>query len=128
MRIRKFKLTLFFFRSEVSIFFSWMSGFVACVFFFSSRRRHTRCLSDWSSDVCSSDLILLGMVREGGGVACAVLMDLHANLEDIKDQIERIVKEGKAANRGRGGDDLPYTRSEERRVGKECRSRWSPYH
>src|ERR1039458_5095865 len=26
-----------------------------CVFFFSSRRRHTRCLSDWSSDVCSSD-------------------------------------------------------------------------
>src|SRR5205814_6382215 len=28
----------------------------AGVFFFSSRRRHTRCLSDWSSDVCSSDL------------------------------------------------------------------------
>src|SRR5262245_63933366 len=28
----------------------------ACLFFFSSRRRHTRCLSDWSSDVCSSDL------------------------------------------------------------------------
>src|SRR5882724_6821574 len=27
------------------------------LFFFSSRRRHTRCLSDWSSDVCSSDLI-----------------------------------------------------------------------
>src|SRR5438045_9677170 len=27
-----------------------------CDFFFSSRRRHTRCLSDWSSDVCSSDL------------------------------------------------------------------------
>src|SRR5258705_7200876 len=27
-------------------------------FFFSSRRRHTRCLSDWSSDVCSSDLIM----------------------------------------------------------------------
>src|SRR5258705_8661050 len=38
-------------------------------FFFSSRRRHTRCLSDWSSDVCSSDLfpqvalfLLLGLV------------------------------------------------------------------
>src|SRR6266542_6031384 len=27
-----------------------------CVFFFSSRRRHTRCYRDWSSDVCSSDL------------------------------------------------------------------------
>src|SRR5437899_5146268 len=32
-------------------------------FFFSSRRRHTRCLSDWSSDVCSSDL---GTVRKIG--------------------------------------------------------------
>src|SRR5215472_14016014 len=29
---------------------------ILCFFFFSSRRRHTRCLSDWSSDVCSSDL------------------------------------------------------------------------
>src|SRR5205814_7310315 len=27
------------------------------IFFFTSRRRHTRCLSDWSSDVCSSDLV-----------------------------------------------------------------------
>src|SRR5258705_7694237 len=32
------------------------SGQEGSVFFFSSRRRHTRCLSDWSSDVCSSDL------------------------------------------------------------------------
>src|SRR5205814_4220277 len=30
-------------------------------FFFSSRRRHTRCLSDWSSDVCSSDLSATGL-------------------------------------------------------------------
>src|SRR2546429_5578519 len=29
----------------------------AAVFFFSSRRRHTRCSRDWSSDVCSSDLV-----------------------------------------------------------------------
>src|SRR5256884_7340378 len=29
-----------------------------CIFFFSSRRRHTRCSRDWSSDVCSSDLQL----------------------------------------------------------------------
>src|SRR5262245_62749758 len=48
-------------------------------FFFSSRRRHTRCLSDWSSDVCSSDLgpafthisyddyrIVAGNLLEGG--------------------------------------------------------------
>src|SRR5205814_150219 len=35
-------------------------------FFFSSRRRHTRCLSDWSSDVCSSDLTLVGTVTADG--------------------------------------------------------------
>src|SRR6266550_7469795 len=34
-------------------------------FFFSSRRRHTRCSRDWSSDVCSSDLFL--MARTPGG-------------------------------------------------------------
>src|SRR5216684_6575746 len=44
-----------------------------CFFFFSSRRRHTRCSRDWSSDVCSSDLFLgtgarpLGRVRLGSG-------------------------------------------------------------
>src|SRR5437879_10792999 len=31
-----------------------------CIFFFSSRRRHTRYIGDWSSDVCSSDLTLAG--------------------------------------------------------------------
>src|SRR5262245_7588833 len=35
-------------------------------FFFSSRRRHTRCLSDWSSDVCSSDLLKVIAARRGG--------------------------------------------------------------
>src|SRR5436853_1019921 len=35
----------------------------AKAFFFSSRRRHTRCLSDWSSDVCSSDLMMAHEVR-----------------------------------------------------------------
>src|SRR6201999_4624686 len=36
----------------------WLSClvFLCCSYFFSIRRRHTRCLSDWSSDVCSSDL------------------------------------------------------------------------
>src|ERR1039458_4525289 len=34
----------------------WVLQILGVVFFFSSRRRHTRCLSDWSSDVCSSDL------------------------------------------------------------------------
>src|SRR2546429_8828622 len=37
---------------------------VRCLFFFSSRRRHTRCSRDWSSDVCSSDLLLTGRIME----------------------------------------------------------------
>src|SRR2546422_3292999 len=39
-----------------------MTGGIAAFFFFSSRRRHTRCSRDWSSDVCSSDLVVV----EGG--------------------------------------------------------------
>src|SRR5436853_4760128 len=38
------------------VFFFFIYFFFFFFFFFSSRRRHTRCLSDWSSDVCSSDL------------------------------------------------------------------------
>src|SRR2546429_5382857 len=36
---------------------------LGCIFFFSSRRRHTRCSRDWSSDVCSSDLYLIAETR-----------------------------------------------------------------
>src|SRR5262245_64492837 len=53
--------------SKASMLFH-SGGFLrTLIFFFSSRRRHTRCLSDWSSDVCSSDLALrspLALVRE----------------------------------------------------------------
>src|SRR2546422_7298274 len=90
-------------------------------FFFSSRRRHTRCSRDWSSDVCSSDLLpgevegpeegVQGDVRRqaGGEGALADRLTLIAHLRK---------------HVGARDDD----RSEERRVGKECRSRWSPYH
>src|SRR3712207_6119518 len=44
-----------------------------CVFFFSSRRRHTRYWRDWSSDVCSSDLGLRAL-REGTAVSAGVPM------------------------------------------------------
>src|ERR1035438_10771119 len=40
-----------------------MTRLLAFGLFFSSRRRHTRCLSDWSSDVCSSDLFLRHIER-----------------------------------------------------------------
>src|SRR2546429_9684182 len=38
-----------------------MHGILFIFFFFSSRRRHTRCSRDWSSDVCSSDLSILAL-------------------------------------------------------------------
>src|SRR5256884_1677207 len=47
--------------------------FISCLFFFSSRRRHTRCSRDWSSDVCSSDLHEHQYGREGGERREAVL-------------------------------------------------------
>src|SRR5947199_8222601 len=44
-------------------------------FFFSSRRRHTRCLSDWSSDVCSSDLDLLLVITDADNVRSHIVQD-----------------------------------------------------
>src|SRR3989449_6015137 len=48
-----------------------------CVFFFSSRRRHTRCSRDWSSDVCSSDLVE-HRVLEGTGEMRPVAVQIVA--------------------------------------------------
>src|SRR5258706_9477837 len=42
-------------------------AFIVLFFFFSSRRRHTRLVSDWSSDVCSSDLAAFGEVQRDVG-------------------------------------------------------------
>jgi hypothetical protein len=51
--------------------------------------------------------ILLGLIREGEGVAAAVLTNLNVDLEEIQQKIEETVKKGKAA--ARAGHDLPYT-------------------
>src|SRR5690348_17999526 len=89
-------------------------------FFFSSRRRHTRWTGDWSSDVCSSDLKHLRVLRDAG---------LARSEVDGKCRIYRLQSEGLlnaeawfARNRAQWERRL---RSEERRVGKECRARWS---
>src|SRR2546427_2600683 len=76
-------------------------------FFFSSRRRHTRFDCDWSSDVCSSDLWRRSgrWWRSSWSCSEGLIVDL------LTCPLPR-----------------PSVRSEERRVGKECRSRWSPYH
>src|SRR5204863_563340 len=99
---------VFFISSFCSLFFFLDFYYIVCFFFFyffffffSSRRRHTRSLRDWSSDVCSSDLPLEELAVVG-----------------------RVVRHHKDRRRVESVDE----RSEERRVGKECRSRWSPYH
>src|SRR2546421_1338990 len=48
---------VFFFQAEDGIRYLIVTGVQTCAFFFSSRRRHTRSDRDWSSDVCSSDLV-----------------------------------------------------------------------
>src|SRR2546430_11178297 len=96
-------------------------------FFFSSRRRHTRFDCDWSSDVCSSDLLAHGLAYD-----VTVIDDRpeFASQERFPAGVE-VVRADMVEALGMlpiGWNSFIVVRSEERRVGKECRSRWSPYH
>src|SRR5690625_7389945 len=82
------------------------SVYAVFFFFFSSRRRHTRWPRDWSSDVCSP-------ISPGPRAARRPIRPRGGPL--------RAVAEPEPAAR-------PATRSEERRVGKEGRSRWGRAH
>src|SRR3546814_9780893 len=92
--------------------------FIVCSFFFFFKQKtaYEMRISDWSSDVCSSDLD--GGI--GGEAVAAVGLHLDRAVADV-DGLRKAIH----AENQRG-------RSEERRVGKECvstcRSRWSPYH
>src|SRR3712207_8642171 len=99
-----------------------------CIFFFSSRRRHTRYWRDWSSDVCSSDLA--GTIRRWEAEILAWHTTGGASngpTEAVNLAVKRIKRVGRGF-RNFENYRLRLLRSEERRVGKECRSRWSPYH
>src|SRR5690606_39438938 len=99
------------------------------VFFFSSRRRHTRFSRDWSSDVCSSDLpspvFSTGAMSYG-----SISAEAHETLAIAMNRL------GAKSNTGEGGEaperlydpERRSARSEERRVGKEWRSRWRAQH
>src|SRR5690625_7747684 len=90
------------------------------MFFFSSRRRHTRWPRDWSSDVCSSDLFPIFCCHS------------KKSCEPHPKNGTRTTEHNSCSN----SNDITCTnrcshrchkcleRSEERRVGKECRSRW----
>src|SRR3546814_7699676 len=86
-----------------------------CFFFFKQKTAYEMRISDWSSDVCSSDL-----TSDGSTVIAASSWSGRAA--------------GAVASQEPAEAAVPVTagRSEERRVGKECvstcRSRWSPYH
>src|SRR5437588_10922330 len=109
--------------------------FDICFFFFSSRRRHTRSLCDWSSDVCSSDLWLeqagqereyYDQVRDRFNESNEPHHFLYLLARCVKAAV-RYNGEGKFNNSpdNRRLGMRPATRSEERRVGKECRARWT---
>src|SRR3712207_7596850 len=92
------------------------------LFFFSSRRRHTRYWRDWSSDVCSSDLAAMSD-------NCRRIAVEEYAMEVTARQYVRLYESLLAERRRAFSKIVPSPgRSEERRVGKECRSRWSPYH
>src|SRR3712207_9317586 len=130
-------------------------------FFFSSRRRHTRYWRDWSSDVCSSDLIteeiecLFEERKERLDYKLGTMIEipracLLANeIAEVADFFSFGTNDLTQMSMGLSRDDsvkfldqyrekgiwegepfysIDQKRSEERRVGKECRSRWSPYH
>src|SRR5206468_5325638 len=91
-------------------------------FFFSSRRRHTRSDRDWSSDVCSSDLdIRRTSVRLFYSSTEPAVFTSPVGRLTMRDERERIA-EDIIASGGNGLLPEPDARSEERRVGKECRS------
>ena len=94
-------------------FFFFFFVFFCCFFFFFKQKTAYEIVDcDWSSDVCSSDLadiancLYAGIMTDTGSFR-------HANTTS---KVHRTVAE------------LIDLRSEERRVGKECRSRWSAYH
>src|SRR3546814_6229763 len=97
--------------------FVFISVCIICFFFFKQKTAYEMRISDWSSDVCSSDLFRRR--RQMGARP-----RLRGRDPDLLPMVGRC-DQGSACRRS-------YARSEERRVGKECvstcRSRWSPYH
>src|SRR5207302_7091676 len=102
-----------FYSCEIVILLYVYFFYLFLFFFFSSRRRHTRFSRDWSSDVCSSDLTIQN--------------SLDITLKEQSHKAEKnVLPITLRAFKRRPPRDVP--RSEERRVGKECRSRLSQDH
>src|SRR3546814_5839416 len=103
-------------------------------FFFKQKTAYDMRISDWSSDVCSSDLVgykgniqyAIAVQRAGGAVGDSIMEIDSDGDEDAVPRQEVTISNFTFIHRNAAA------RSEERRVGKECvstcRSRWWPYH
>src|SRR3546814_5641357 len=99
-------------------------SFCYLFFFFKQKTEYEMRISDWSSDVCSSDLrrpIIFAIGLRSGHASIRVVTAGVCSIRNVGDVFAAFVAE-RAVN---------AKRSEERRVGKECvstcRSRWAPY-
>src|SRR3546814_18321787 len=121
-----------------------MNSRCAFFFFFKQKTAYEMRISDWSSDVCSSDLKRLMyepairvpmLLRWPGGLAAGRVDTRHfaLNIDVAPTMLDLAGSAVPAAMQGASWRPLlAQDRSEERRVGKECvstcKSRWSPYH
>src|SRR3546814_1582037 len=116
------------------MFLRFVIIYVVFCFFFKQKTAYEMRISDWSSDVCSSDLAKARRFAAGGHrrpplskVLTMAKGQKKSNRETRKPKAEEPKKPNASNPSTKAG-----VRSEERRVGKECvstcRSRWSPYH
>src|SRR3546814_16176960 len=113
--------------------------FVFVVFFFKQKTAYEMRISDWSSDVCSSDLPHRRLDDRAIAIDREHALDIGAvDLDEIDGEGLKIGKGGRASAEIVEADSMSIAskllqhRSEKSRVGKECvstcRSRWSPNH
>src|SRR3546814_5924871 len=106
--------------------------FLSLVFFFKQKTAYEMRISDWSSDMCSSDLIDAPAVRpwRGADERVVVARGDAADVAAVHPALDRLILLGDAGIIGHEHQPA-RRRSEERRVGNECvstcRFRWSPY-
>src|SRR3546814_6876328 len=96
-------------------------------FFFKQKTAYEMRISDWSSDVCSSDLWAIGAVQGRTNISAYI-----SKFKNLQTQAAGLPPNADGDGDNTNDPTNTALRSEERRVGKECvstcRSRWSPYH
>src|SRR3546814_15619473 len=103
-----------------------------CFFFFKQKTAYEMRISDWSSDVCSSDLLASSLALAGCAANRQPTQTADALQIHLRAERDNYLAQTQSDPLGAYLAQSRNPRSEERRVGKECvstcRSRWSPYH